>query len=428
MSSVEVPAAFLFWENSTTLLAAMSCDTNQAAIAFCLSALDPDTLSPLAQWSAPNRTTISNYWQIIDGKIIMPTLEGLIVEVEIVGTGSKTAFRRIREIDVSDVMTAGSILATAGYTDDGNLWFTATPAPLVGLPGTNTSTIGYVGPDDAVYSISLDNEVIENGMAVNGKTIYISTGPSGSEDHPDAAGHFYAFQADKKGGVKISYREEYSAGSGIKPGGLARGSGATPGLLGQKYVAITDNADEQINLVVYLQADHVAENETSFVCSIPLFKPNASGSEASLTTHFDGKTYSAMITNCYNSPTFLDGGNDINGRQNDLSVAAPGVARIKVTEDGDCSLAWELPVRATMTTLSTSNGLLYAYTQDNDLAKEGLYMWYIAAFDYTTGKEVWRSRVGAGGVFHPGVSHIQLGPGGRLYAGVRGGMTWLQDS
>ncbi|KAJ3548533.1 hypothetical protein NM208_g962 [Fusarium decemcellulare] len=428
VSSVEVPAAFMFWENSTSLLAAMSCETSQATIAFCLSALDPDTLNPLARWSAPNRTTVSTYWQIIDGKIIMPTLEGFILEVERVATGSETTFRRIREIDVSDLMTAGAILATAGYTDDGNLWFTATPAPLVGLPGTNTSTIGYVSPDNAVYSIALDNHVIENGMAVNRKTIYVVTGPSGVEDHSDAAGYFYAFQAAGKGGVSISYKEKYSAGSGIKPGGLARGSGATPGLLGQKYVAITDNADEQINLVVYLQADHAAENESSFVCSVPLFKPNGSGNEASLTTHFDGNTYSVMITNSYNSPTFLDVGDNVNGRHNDLSVAAPGVARIEVTENGDCSLAWELPVRATMTTLSTSSGLLYAYTQDNDLAKEGLYVWYIAAFNYTTGDEVWRSRVGAGGAFHPGVSHIQLGPGGKIYEGVVGGMAWLQDA
>ncbi|KAF5011146.1 hypothetical protein FDECE_2710 [Fusarium decemcellulare] len=290
VSSVEVPAAFMFWENSTSLLAALSYGLRRIERLF------------------PRM-----YWQIIDGKIMMPTLEGFILEVERVGTGSETTFHRIREIDVSDVMTAGAILATAGYADGGNLWFTATPAPLVGLPGTNTSTIGYVGPDNAVYSIALDNHVIENGMAVHGKTIYVVTGPSGVEGYSDATGYFYAFQADDKGSVSIAYKEKYSAGSGIKPGGLARGSGATPGLLGQKYVAITDNADEQINLV-----------------------PNGSGNEASLTTHFDGNTHSVMITNSYNSPTFLDVGDDVNGWHNDLSVAAPGVARIEVTENGDC--------------------------------------------------------------------------------------------
>ncbi|KAL2682318.1 hypothetical protein Neosp_006768 [[Neocosmospora] mangrovei] len=429
VSTVAQTAAYLFWGNDSSLLAAMACATEKADVAFCLAALDPDTMEPLVHWSAPNRTTVSNYWQIIGQKIILPTLEGFVVELERVGTGSETTFRNVREIDLSNTVATGSIIAQAGYTDDGNLWFAATPAPLVGVFGTNSSTVGYIEPDGAIHSISLDNHVIENGVAVNGKTVYIVTGPSGSEDHPDAAGHFYAFQAGKNGEVVVSYNETYPAGSGIKPGGLSRGSGSTVGLLGQKYVAITDNADDRINLVVYRQADAIGENESSFVCSVPLFQHNGSANEAALTTHFDGTTYSAMITNCYNSPSFKDmDSSDINGRQNDLSVTSPGVTRVQVTEDGECSVVWDLPLIATMTTLSTSSGVLYAYTQDIDLAKNGEYVWYVAAFNYTTGEEAWRKRVGAGGVFYPGLSHIQLGPKGRIYEGVVGGVAWMEDS
>lgn len=419
----------MFWKNSTSLLAAMACATDKAAVAFCLGALDPETLEPLKKWSVANRTTVSNYWQILDDNIVMPTLEGVIVELQRVGTGSKTTFRDVREIDVSNHIAQGSILAMNGYTADGNLWFVATPAPLVGVFGENSTTIGYVEPKGTIHTISLKNHVVENGMAVNGNVIYVVTGPSGTEDHADAVGYFYAFQAGTDGGVKISWKEEYSAGSGIKPGGLARGSGATPGLLGQKYIAMTDNADTQINLNVYRQVGAMGDNKSAFVCSVPLFKPNASGNEASLTTHYDGTTYSAMITNCYNSPTFLDvASGGLNGKHNDLTVTSPGVDRVEVTEDGKCSLVWELPLRATMTTLSTSNGLLYTYTQDYDLAKAGEYVWYIAAFNYTTGDEVWRNRMGAGGIFHPGMSHIQLGPNGRIYEGVVGGTTWLEDA
>ncbi|KAF7548814.1 hypothetical protein G7Z17_g6803 [Cylindrodendrum hubeiense] len=406
----------------------MTCTTAKAAVAFCLAALDPDTLQPLAQWTASNRTTVSTYWQIMGDNIVLPTIEGVIVELERVGTGSHTTFRNIREIDLSNRIARGSMLAMAGYTDDGNLWFAATPAPLVGVFGTNSSTIGYIDRAGGIHSVALDNHVIENGIAVNGKAIYVVTGPSGTEDHANAAGYLYAFQVDVNDGVKISYKERYSAGSGIKPGGLARGSGATPGLLGQRYIALTDNADEQVNLKVYRQVGAMVDNQSNFVCSIPLFKSNASGNEASLTTHYDGTTYSAMITNSYNSPSVLDATSDINGKQNDLSVASPGVSRIQITEDGTCSLVWELPVRATMTTLSTSNGLLYAYTQDNDLAKKGKYVWYVAAFDYATGVEVWRHRIGAGGIFNPGMSHIQLGPNNRIYEGVVGGLTWLEDA
>lgn len=428
VSSTTVTAAWLYWESSTSLVSALSCSSPKSSVAFCLAALDPDTLEVLAQWSQDDRTTVSNYWQVVDGKIVMPTLEGYVVVVEKVVNGSDVSFRTVEETDLSNHMATGSILALAGYTDDDNLWFAATPAPLIGLDGKNVTTVGYIDTDGGIHSIELNNQIIENGMAVNGKIIYVLTGPGGSEDRPDAVGHFYAFQAADEGGVKIAWNETYSAGSGIKPGGLSRGSGSTPGLLGSKYVAMTDNADTQINLNVYLQAEEMGDKESSFVCSLPLFHPNASGNEAALTTHYDGTTYSATITNCYGFLTFKDSDGDLNGSQNNLSVTAPGVSRVWVTEDGECSLMWDLGVVATMTTLSTTTGLLYLYTQDYDLAIDGEYVWYIAAFNYTTGDEVWRSRIGAGGNFYPDVSHIQLGPNGRVYEGVTAGMTWLEDA
>lgn len=81
-----------------------------------------------------------------------------------------------------------------------------------------------------------------------------------------------------------------------------------------------------------------------------------------------------------------------------------------------------------MTTLSTGSGLFYVYTQDEELASQGQYVWYVAAYDFTTGEEAWRARMGAGGSYHPGVSHIHLGPNGRIYEGVHGGMAWMEDS
>ncbi|KAK1503490.1 hypothetical protein CTAM01_04802 [Colletotrichum tamarilloi] len=432
-SSAAVQTGYMFWENSTSLLVALECVSSQAPIGFCLAALDPETMDVLVQWTAPaGRTAVSNYWQVVDNHVVMPTLEGFIMEIQRLGTGTSTTFTQIREVDVSSRLPPGSIIAMAGYTDDENLWFVATPAPLVGLEGSNTTTIGYVQPDGTIFSTALDNQIVENGMAVNGKNIYVLTGPAGPEDHADARGHFYAFQADTAngGGVVAAWNETYLAGSGIKPGGLSRGSGATPSLLGQKYVAMTDNADSQINLNVYRQASAMAEGQTSsFVCSVPLFTPGASLNEASLTSHFDGTTYSAMIPNCYNSPSFLDvSEDDVNGSYNNLTQVTPGVARVRVNADESCELVWDLPIVATMITLSTSNGILYAYTQDRELAVGGEYVWYIAAFDYASGQEIWRKRVGAGGVFNPGPSHLQLGANGRIYEGIVGGVAWVEDS
>ncbi|KAJ0298200.1 hypothetical protein COL516b_010123 [Colletotrichum fioriniae] len=432
-SSAAVQTGYMFWENSTSLLVAMECVSAQAPIGFCLAALDPETMDVLVQWTASEgRTAVSNYWQVVDNHVVMPTIEGFIMEIQRLGTGASTTFTQVREVDVSSRLPSGSIIAMAGYTEDENLWFVATPVPLVGLEGTNTTTVGYVQPDGTIFSTALESQIVENGVAVNGKNIYVVTSPSGSEDHADARGHFYAFRADTAngGGVVAAWHETYLAGSGIKPGGLSRGSGATPSLLGQKYVAITDNADTQINLNVYRQASAMTEGqESSFVCSVPLFSPGASLNEASLTTHFDGTTYSAMIPNCYNSPSFLDvSEDDVNGSYNNLTQVAPGVARVRVNADESCELVWDLPIVATMVTLSTANGILYAYTQDRELAVGGEYVWYIAAFDYVSGQEIWRKRVGAGGVFNPGPSHIQLGANGRIYEGIFGGVAWVEDS
>ncbi|EOD43862.1 hypothetical protein UCRNP2_9422 [Neofusicoccum parvum UCRNP2] len=405
-------------------MASVNCGTTSDP-RFCLAALDPETLEPLGQWEPTDRNVVSNYWQIIDNRISVPTQEGFIVELE----RSGNSFNVIREIDVSGHLPQGSILAQVGYTGDGNLWFAATPVPLLGLDGTNTTTVGYAAADDSLHAISIVDELFENAFAVNGNSIYVVTGPAGPKDTPNANGQFYAFQAGATDGVTVVYNETYSAGSGFKPGGLSRGSGASVGLLGQKYVAITDNADVQVNLVVYRQAEEAALAGSAFACSIPLFQPNASGNEAGLTTHFDGSTYSALIINSYGSRTFLDqSSSDINGPQNNNSAASPGITRINVSDDGTCSLAWDLPIVGTMTTLSTETGILYAYLQDMDLAVKGEYVYYFAAIDWATGEEMWRAKAGAGGVFNPGISHVQLGPNGRLYQGVAGGVAWMEDA
>ncbi|KXH55501.1 hypothetical protein CSAL01_05331 [Colletotrichum salicis] len=400
---------------STSLLVVMECVSSQAPIGFCLAAVDPETMDVLTQWTAPvGRTAISNYWRVVDNHVIMPTLEGFIMEIQRFGTGASTTFTQVREVDVSARLPSGSIIARAGYTDDDdNLWLRpARRHNLQRVPGQ-------------------PNRRKRHGRQRE-KNIYVITGPSGSEDHADARGHFYAFQANTAngGGVIATWNETYLAGNGVKPGGLSRGSGATPGLLGQKYVAMTDNADSQINLNVYRQASAMTEGQnSSFVCSVPLFEPGASLNEASLTTHFDGTTYSAIIANCYNSPSFLDvSDDDVNGSFNNLTQVATGVARVRVNADESCELIWDLPIVATMVTLSTTNGILDAYTQDRELAVGGEYVWYIAAFDYVSGQEIWRKRVGAGGLYNPGPPHLQLGANGRIYEGVVGGVAWVEDS
>lgn len=89
----------MFWEEETAssyVLVSLTCNTDP--VNFSLAALDAETLEPIAQWSASNRTTVSTYWQVIKGRVTIPTQEGFIVDVEFVesadGRGLFSKFAR----------------------------------------------------------------------------------------------------------------------------------------------------------------------------------------------------------------------------------------------------------------------------------------------------------------------------------------------
>ena len=70
-------------------------------------------------------------------------------------------------------------------------------------------------------------------------------------------------------GVETLWSSSYNAGSGIEPSMFARGSGTTPTLLGDAFVAITDNVDTQISLKIYRQAPQLHRN-SQLLCSFPI--------------------------------------------------------------------------------------------------------------------------------------------------------------
>lgn len=145
-------------------------------------------------------------------------------------------------------------------------------------------------------------------------------------------------------------KTEYEAGDIKKPGSFARGSGATPALLGDQYIAITNNANDRVNLVIYHQ-DAKEKDEDQVVCKLPMF-------------------------------------------------------------------AWEVPdLRIqSMPLISTKNGLVYGYTQSVDDSLDGIWVWYVVALDWRTGKEVWRVRAGAGGTYN---DDYQPGALGRMGVFIR---------
>ena len=75
-----------------------------------------------------------------------------------------------------------------------------------------------------------------------------------------------------------------------------------------------------------------------------------------------------------------------------------------------------------------SNGLLYAYTKEKTFAGDKSDAWFWAAFDLATGKRVWRKLAGVGiSKFNNNYAAMHIGPNGRLYLGLLGGLAMLRD-
>ncbi|CAG9997137.1 unnamed protein product [Clonostachys byssicola] len=398
---------------------------------YCLAALNPKTLETLASWSPRNETLLSPYGMVTEHFVLMPTLEGRIIEIERVDNTTGTFLRQHREINLNTVLPADFITSASVYDADGRVWFIAGRLKRTGT-ADDSGIIGYVATDGAIHAHRLDNQIFENSIAVNGRTVYANSGPVDLEAS-GAAGQMYAFQVVADGNIETVWVEQYSVDRAVKPGGLSNGSGSTPALVGDRYVAMTDNAPDRINLNIYRQVDSVmgepSAGGSNLVCQVPIFKSNGSANENAMVGYYDGSTYSVVVNNHYAAPHIqsLDTIDDINGSFNNFTSLAAGMTRIDILEDGKCVVLWDTPIRSTsVLSFSTANGLLYSYTQDDELSPQGEYVWYFTAIDFASGKVVWRVRAGAGGAFNNNLAPTQLSPSGALWQIVLGGVTWLE--
>jgi len=407
--------------------------SDPSANGSCLRAVDPKTDQVLATWTPPETgqdLDMGYLEQTSDDRIVVASTQGHMYVVQRTDNASGTSFTLQRDIDlVADgTLPAGDPLLNSMLDVNGNIWFTTGAVLDSGSGGHTDTTLGYIEPDGKVVSMTIPNQVVENGIAVSGSTAYVVTGPAGADDHANATGYMSAFQAGPGDTITTAWQETYQAGSARKPGGFARGSGTTPALLGNRYVTIADHEDEQEHLLVYRQGTDVGDS-SRLVCSVPLFTPGASAAEIGPIGHEQGAEDDVVVLNAYNYPPLDLNPTDINGSYNDMSQMTPGAERITVNPGGKgCEVRWNTPIRMkSVPTLSTSTGLIYGYTQDANLAKEGIYVWYLVALDFQTGNEVWRVRAGAGGTYNDSYLAASLGPDGTLYEGVQDGTVMLKD-
>lgn len=438
ITSVDTILEVLLWDAKGRLFAAYEgpCNNSQNSTFAGVVEVDPDTLEITAGWTPQQANTTLNLayieMQTETDELVVSSLQGCVYIVKRTMQDNVPAFNLSRTVDLEATgVLEGIQLLNSAFDASGNLWFTT--GLVRGVLGTTPqkSTIaGYITPDGAVHSISIPNQMPENGIAINNNTIYLITGPTYADDHENAPGFLMALApcTDSDSGVSVLWNATYDAGSSIKSGNFARGSGTTPTLLGDSFVAVTDNADEQLHLLIYAQ--NASGNDVEPICSVPVFAPGRGANDNGPIAHFDGKDWHVAVQSMYGQPGYTPPNvPDVDGPYNNLSAMEPGITKVIVNGDGSgCHLNWTADVRmTTLPVLSTSTGLLYGHVQDYDLALKGEYVWYVTALDWATGGTVWSAQAGTGGHFNDGYKNVVLGDNGRMYQIVRGGVVVAKD-
>jgi len=358
----------------------------------------PSRRVPLLRFRAMAEDTSGGAYFYLDerDRAVVGTSDGAIDVISVRETTRGPRFVVDQRIDLRAALALpnGDIDKITAVMPDwsGNYWF-------VGREGT----VGIAGRDGVVASIHLLGEEIENSFSI---------GPDGSYIVSDHA--LYRFTRGTGGAPVATWRATYDRGSRRKVGQINRGSGTTPTLLGDRYVAIADNAEPRMNVVVYRRDAPEAPRP---ICTVPVFEPGASATENTLIGH--GR--SLIVEN--------NAGYDIFMTMRRGRTSAPGLTRIDIREDeSGCDLRWTSQVvsQTTVPKLSTATGLIYAYTKMPNAPLDA-DAFYFTAIDFQTGRTVFRVRTGTGIRYDNHWAAVTLAPDGSAFVGVLNGFVRVRD-
>ncbi|MER7822522.1 hypothetical protein ABTX85_08150 [Streptomyces sp. NPDC096097] len=386
-----------------------------------LMLLDPDGLGAIASLtlpgtagSSPTEVSGGGYFYLDErDRAVVPTKDGTIQVVAVRRDALVTEAR----YDLKAVIGSSGIVSVLPDWA-GRMWFV-----------TGSGVVGVLDPaTGSVSTHTLPGETIANSIAVDesGGVFVVS-------DHA-----LYRFDAAAQGRPVVTWRAAYDRGSRQKPGQLGQGSGTTPTLIGPAdgpgggYVAITDNADPRMRVLVMARGKAGPEK----VCEQPVFAPGKGADENSLVAVGGDLVVENNYGYVVGDHALLKG--MLGGRQVDTE---PGLARVHVDYTSrTCSLAWSDDherVPSVVSKVSLATGLLYTFTHPSAdelrsaSGKGATAMpdaWYLTALDVRTGERVWSRLVGSGPFFNNHYAPITLGRDGSAYVGVVGGLVRITDS
>jgi hypothetical protein len=363
--------------------------------------LDPATLAVLAALPIPVVTgsgggsVVAGSYFYLDrlNRAVIPTATREIWVVDVIGEWNRPRFNVHQVHDLTQDVDANDQIGSVLPDFSGTLWAV-----------TKQGMVVTVNPGNGrVASVRLAGERIENSLAADetGGVFIVS-------DHA-----LYRFDAGRRGEPVVTWREAYDRGTRQKPGQFSQGSGTTPTLMGADFVAITDNADPRMQVLVYRRAAQVVGSRLT--AAVPVFGAYQGATENSLVA----TDRSIIVENNYGYLSFQA---TVGGR-----TTTPGLARIDLDASGKGNVVWTSAERvpSLVSKASLATGLIYTYTKDPGPGTTDA--WYFTAIDFHTGRTVWKRLAGTGLLYNNHYSGLHLGPDGTSYVGVGGGIVALRD-
>lgn len=356
--------------------------------------LDPDDGAPLASLEVTAGSLFGGVYGYLDDHDRMVLVDG---DADLLRIGHRRdgpgwALEVTERTPLADSVPAGDTVTSVAPDYAGGVWF-ATGGGTVGLVDTGTGS---------TRTLALgDGERVSNS---------ISTAPAGMTVATDHA--LYLLDAGPDGQPEVRWRLAYDRGPARKPGQLSWGTGSTPTFFGPTdgadYVAVVDNADPQVHLVVVRATGPDAGRQ---VCAPVVLARGGPGSENSPIGA--GDTVVVASTYGYVYPRLPE---DAGPSRPATAPFTGGMTRVDVAPDGaGCEVVWDTDVRsAAVPRLSTADGTITTITE-----ADGAAGYAYAVIDAATGDLLAEQNLGAS-VADPLQLAGTIGPDRVLYQGTVG--------